>query len=167
MIELKWDNTPSRKDKLTQRLYSFKKNYHELKYDPKINLLHPYGGYYLDKLMKNSRSKTIISTRESTHLFLNRCSSDKVKNKIYFLHTPIECESPQYGELLDKLKEIKMEKSIFVSENDAEFYKNKLGIEPASKIILNSYLTESQIAKPNLESEFLDENCRLKKLRIE
>ena len=167
MLELKWDNTPSKKDKLTRKLYSFKKNYHELNYDPKINLLHPYGGHYLDKLMKNSRSKTIISTRESTHLFLNRCSSDKVKNKIYFLHTPIECESPQYGELLDKLKEIKMEKSIFVSENDAEFYKNKLGIEPASKIILNSYLTESQIAKPNLESEFLDENCRLKKLSEE
>jgi len=164
MIELYWPNTPSKKDKLLRKIHSSKRNYHYLKYDSKLNLLHPYSGYYLDKLMKNSRSKTIISTRESTHIFLDNCTSDKVKNKIYFFHSPTESPSSGYSQLIDKIKDIDYVNTIFVSENDISFFEDKVNLKNSSKMIMNDYLVKNQLLKPNLKSEFLDENYNLNKI---
>lgn len=164
-----WKTTPSRKERLTRRLHQRKSNYGHLKYDPKISSLDPSCGYYLKKIMNNIRSKTVISTRESTHLFLNDCKSDKLKNRIYFFHTPAESKEDAYSNVLEQIKNVNVEKAIYVSENDVKVWENELGIKaPSSRVILENYLVRNQISNElNMDSEFIDGDYKLKEMSIE
>lgn len=164
MKSLYFKYTDSKKDKLNQKIHSSKSQFNLLKYDSQIDFLHPTCEYKLNKLIKNIKSKTVISTRETTHLFLSKCKSDKVKNKIYLFPTPVESQLPHYKELFDKIKSINIEKSLFISSKDIEFYENNLHYKtPSSKIILDDFICENQTVKPiNLNSKFIDDNYKLK-----
>ena len=163
-----WKDNPSLKERISYKLQSVNNNYGYLKYDSKIDKFHPSIGYRLNKLLKNIHSNTVISTRESLHLYLDACKSDKVKNKIYCFNAPVDYNKEKYGELLNKISNIDIEKSIFASERDIDFYENKLNFRtPSSKLIEESYILENQILKPiNIDSIFIDENYKLKEVDL-
>lgn len=117
--------TKSLKEKIIRKLHKKNKNYSYLKYDANVKSLHPYCGYKLAKIMKNIRTNTLISTRESLHLFLNDCISDKVKQKIYFFHCSSESIEVLFPRLMDKIKQIRIHKAIFVTEKNMEAYKEQ------------------------------------------
>lgn len=164
-----WENIESKIEKIKYKLHSSKSNYGDLKYDSKLKLLHPYCGYYLKKLMKNIKSNTVISTRETTHLFLDKCKSEKVNNKVYLFHTPIDSKNKNYSALLEKMKNIDFEKAIFIDEADVKIYEQDFNLNlPNSKLILNPNIVENQILNPiNLDSELLDENYKLKDIILD
>ena len=117
--------TKSLKEKIIRNLHRFKKNYSYLKYDANVNLLHPYCGYALSKKMKNIRTNVLISTRESLHLFLNDCTSDKVTKKIYFFHCPNDNVEVLFPGVMDKIKQFRIHKAIFVTDKNRQAFKEQ------------------------------------------
>ena len=47
---------------------------------------YPGGREFPIEMCIRDSSKTVISTRESLHLFLNDATSEKIEEKIYFFH---------------------------------------------------------------------------------
>ena len=123
---LVFGKTKSLREKIIRNLHRSKKNYSYLEYDINKKDLHPYCGYALTKLMKNIRTNTLISTRESLHLFLSDCTSDKVKKKIYFFHCANENVEVLFPGVLNKLKErSKIDKAIFVTDKNRIAFKER------------------------------------------
>ena len=118
MQYLSWDHSNSKKEKLYRKIYNSDKYYSHLKFDFANKFLPPYVGRELDNLMKNIRTNTLVSTRETLHLFLNDCTSEHVKNKIFFFNTHAEILDSTFPGLVNKLKEINMDKAAFVTEQN-------------------------------------------------
>ena len=160
---LYWKDTLSKKEKLSRKRHFLKGTYGNLKYDDEIDYFHPSIAHNLNDLIKNIKSHTIISTRESLHLYLDKCTSSKVLNKIYFLTTPLDYTDKNYDTLINKIKDINIDKSIFSSQRDIDFYENNLNLKiPSSKLIYNASIVENQIVTIDLDSDFFDENNNLK-----
>ena len=71
MTSLDIKEKQTKRDKLNKLNHKSESNYSYLKFDYEHKTVHPYAGHYLKEFMKNAKSKTIVSTRESLHLFLN------------------------------------------------------------------------------------------------
>lgn len=123
MQYLSWDNSGSIVEKINRRRYRSPKYYGHLEYDYVKKFLSPYVGYKLDDLMKNIKTNTLVSTRESLHLFLNDCVSENVKNKVFFYHTPADIIDDIFPGLINKLNEISISNAVFITEQ------NRLGLE--------------------------------------
>ena len=96
-------------------LLPFKHSY--LKYDSN-KTIKPFAARQLAEFLNDIRSRTVISTRESLHYFLRDCESNKLKNKLYFFHAPSSTIDIMYPKLINKLKKEKLEKAIFVTDNN-------------------------------------------------
>lgn len=95
-----------------------KRFYGYLKYDTASKVLNPYAGYGMSRWMKTARSETVISTRESLHLFLYDAKSPYIKNKIYFYHCAAAVLDDIFPGCMEQLKKIQVEKAVFVSDNN-------------------------------------------------
>lgn len=95
-----------------------KRFYSYLKYDKDQAVLSPYVGYGLTRWLKTAKSETVISTRESLHLFLQEAKSPYIKNKIYFYHCVVSVFDEIFPGCMERLKEIQVEKAVFVSDNN-------------------------------------------------
>lgn len=138
--------TKSSKEKFERKIYSSKRYYSYLNYDSNKNLLHPSCGYKLTKLMKNIKSKTIVSTREPIHLFVNECTSPFVEHKICFYHTANDVLEKNFPGIIEKLKEITLEKAIFVTDKNRVAYKEQNGlVNYKDYIVLGNALEQSRI----------------------
>lgn len=120
-----YEKTKSLKEKIERNLHRFKKNYSYLKFDANMNSLHPYCGFVLSKKMKNIKTNTLISTRESLHLFLNDCISQNVKKKIYFFHCSSDNVEVLFPGVMNKIKKFKIHKAIFVTEKNRQAFKDQ------------------------------------------
>ena len=146
MQYMTWDDSKSVIEKFKRRTHRSDKYYHYLNYDTGKVHVHPYVGYALDKLMKKIKAKTVVSTRESLHLFLNDCTSEKVKNKIFFFHTIADIIPVVFPDLIDKLSEIDIQKAIFISESNRIALKEKFGFDNYSEHLeLGNTLVQSNI----------------------
>ena len=166
-LYLYWKDTTSLKEKIARKKYFLNRGYGDLKYDNKINLFHPSIVQELNRLMKNIKSKTVISTRESLHLYLDKCTSPHVKNKIFYFHTPLDGRDENYDTLFDKIRDVNIEKSIFLSQTDMDFYENEMDLKiSSSRLIYNPKIVENQFININMNSDFIDENYKLRKIDI-
>ncbi len=111
-------HTKSFKDKIVYKLYSLTRNYGYLGYEENVEGINPYSRKHLKKTLKNIKSNTVVSTRETLHLFLEECDSKFIKNKIYFFHAPADTLDVMYPGLIHKLKEKTFDKAIFVTESN-------------------------------------------------
>ena len=143
---LTWDDTSSLKEKFKRRTHRSVKYYHYLQYDNGKKYVHPYAGYALDNLMKQIKSKTVVSTREPLHLFLKECSSEYVKKKIYFFHALSDIIDDIYPNLMNELKKIQLEKAIFITNQNRLAIKDKFNYDNYKKYeVLGNSLTQSKI----------------------
>ena len=147
----------SRKSKsaIIKRLIFFsKRHYSYFKMDSNKNYLIPYVGYGLKKYLKNVKANAVVSTRETMHLFLKDAKNKNIKNKIYFYHTDGNLIEGIYPGLMDKLKQIKLEKCAFVTELNRQKYIDKLGYSNYSKyaVVGNSITSNSMITKDEIHS---------------
>lgn len=155
------DNDPSMRNKLHKLQHKSDSNYSYLKYDYKKDDVHPYAGYFLKDLMKHSKSKTIISTRESLHLFLNDCSSDFVKNRI-FIRNPYDYgDHDRSKDLIEEIKKLDLKNNILLSKKDTAKFE-ELNINIDDYIILkDDFIIGRQIADLiDLDSDALDSNMK-------
>lgn len=118
-----------RKSEKLKRLYKLKYHYSYLQYDCNKKLLIPYAGIAIRKFLKNTKSNTVVSTRESLHLFLNDTKNKYIKNKIYFFHTDANIVDKMYPNLMPELEKIKLEKCAFVTNKNYEAYMNNFKLQ--------------------------------------
>ncbi|WP_295030905.1 CDP-glycerol glycerophosphotransferase family protein [uncultured Methanobrevibacter sp.] len=122
---LYYDKTPIFKEKLTYFINGITHNYGYLKYDFSKEFLHPYVNYRLNELMKKIKSNTIVSTRESLHLYINDCTSKHVNNKIFYFHTHADMIDEVFPNLMEELKQIRLDNALFVTEMNRQAIENK------------------------------------------
>ncbi len=154
-----------RKSELVKRLVpKTKKNYGYIYYDCSKEYLLPYTNLKMKKLMKNIKSKTIVSTRESLHLYFNECTSENVKNKICFFHCTSELIKDLYPVAFEKLKNITIDKAAFVTEESRIGYVNNENYTNYNDFVvignalesLRSVSAEDIIKKEELISQNID-----------
>lgn len=117
-------NSSRKIERLKRGSFKFLKGYHGyLVNDCSVQHLSPYAGYAMRKQMKNIRSKTVISTRETLHLFLNDATSEHIENKIYFFHAPAELVEGLFPTVMDKVKTLGIGKAVFVTEENRKLFK--------------------------------------------
>lgn len=145
--------TKSLKERLDRMLHKSKKYYSYLNYDCDKKNLSPYCGYKLTELMNNIKTNTLVSTRESLHLFMNDCTSEFVKNKIYFFHTANNVLGEFFPGIIDEIKKEQMKKVVFVTEQNRTNYKNENGLDNYDESIILGNPLESikMIEKSNIE----------------
>ena len=119
------NTTKSKKIRLLRAMYKYRKHYKYIECDCNKKFLNPYSGYGLCNLLKKIKTNTLVSTRESLHLFLKDCASDKVKNKIYFFHTANKTLEEHFPGVLEELSKNRISKAIFVTEENMKDYKLK------------------------------------------
>lgn len=111
-------HTISVREKVKYKLLKLTKMYGYIGYEENVDGLNPYSNYHLKKTLKNIKSKTVVSTREPLHLYLDDCKSDFIKDKIYFFHAPADTLDVMYPGLITELKKRTFGKAIFVTESN-------------------------------------------------
>lgn len=103
--------------------------YGDLNYDCSKANLWPYANYALTRLLKNLKSKTLVSTRESLHLYMNKELSEHIESKIYFFHCASSVVCDLYPVAFDKISKEKLGKVVFVTEESRQAYKRDLNYD--------------------------------------
>lgn len=126
-----------------RHFYRRKKLFSYLVYDKDIVNLKPYAGFKLTQWLNTTNSETVISTRESLHLFLNDAKSDYLKNKIYFFHCPVEIFDGVFPNILPELNRCDIDKAVFVTETNRQKYIEEMGFKNYKRHIVLGNCLES------------------------
>ena len=119
--------------------------YGKLKYDCSKIHMWPYANYALTHYLKNTKSKTIVSTRESLHLYMIEKLSGHVENKIYFFHCASSVIGNLYPVAFEKISQEKLGKVIFVTDESRQAYKRDLNYDNYEKsLVLGNTLEMSR-----------------------
>lgn len=133
-----------RKSELFKRgVFRFKSLYGHLDCDASRENLSPYAGMAMRKTLENIKSNTVISTRESLHLFLNDAQSKKIKEKIYFFHCTAALVNELFPDIVSKMEKIKIGKAVFVSEENRQLYLDKFNFKNYDDYIVLGNTLES------------------------
>ena len=155
-----------RKIELFKRgVFRWKGLYGHLDCDASRENLSPYAGMAMRKNLEKIKSHTVISTRESLHLFLNDAPSKKIKEKIYFFHCTAALVNELFPDIVSKMEKIKIGKAVFVSEENRQLYLDKFGFKNYDEyIVLGNTLESSrcverdEIIKTEEEKQLAAEN---------
>lgn len=123
----------NRKVELLKRFDRLKRHWYYLKYDTSKQHLIPYAGLALKKFLEHTTSKTVVSTRESLHLFLNDATSKHIQDKIYFFHTDANVANTMYPNLMPEVEKIELSKCAFVTEKNYDAYMNNYNLKGIQK----------------------------------
>lgn len=121
-----YSKSKSIKTKIKKLLFYYKKK-KIFPNDPNRQYLIPYAEFALKRRLNTIVSNTVVSTRESLHTYLKQAKSKNIKNKIYFFHTDYKVLKEQFKGLIEILKNTRLEKVAFVTNNAKENYEQKLG----------------------------------------
>lgn len=139
-----YKSNSNRKIEVAKRtFYKSKKLYGHLDKDGSKEYLIPYAGMAMRKTLDKIKSKTVISTRESLHLFLNEAKSDKIKDKIYFFHCTAELVNEIFPNIVSEMEKIKIGKAVFVSEENRQLYLDKFDFKNYDDYIVLGNALES------------------------
>lgn len=137
--------------------YRGKKLYSHLVHDKDIVNLKPYAGYRLAKWLDETNSETVISTRESLHLFLNDAASESIKNKIYFFHCTAEVVEDIFPDIVNQMNKCDIEKAVFVTDSNKEKYIEKFGFKNYKESITVGNCLESSRSVRREDIEAVEE----------
>lgn len=145
---------PKRKIEHIKRLMIGKWHYSYLKYDSNLKYLIPYAGYGLKRYLKNIKVNTMVSTRETLHLFLNDTNNNNINNKIYFFHTDGNVVDDIFPGVISMLNEKELSKCAFVTELNRKRYIDKLSFNNYKDymVIGNSLMQNSIISKEEIHT---------------
>lgn len=137
-----------RKKELIKRLFRTDIWFSYLKYDKNKENLIPYVGYALKKKLKNIKSRTVVSTRESLHLFLKDAKSKFIKNKLYFFHTDAKVLKDTFPKVMEELQKVTLENALFVTKTNKEEFKKIYNYENYENSAVIGNTVESKIGIP-------------------
>ena len=139
----------SQTESIKYHLFKQKSLLSYLEWDVNKNLLIPYVGFALKKYLENTKSRTIVSTRESLHLFLDDTTNKYIKNKLYFFHTSPDVVNDIYPNVMSAIKNREIKKALFVSESSRIGYKNIIGYDNyESHAITGNSLLSTEVVTP-------------------
>lgn len=145
-IDSIYKSKPKRKIERLKRLFISKRHYSYLKYDSNLKYLIPYSGYGLKKYLKNIKVNTMVSTRETFHLFLRNTENENINNKVYFFHTDGDLVDSIFPGVIKMLNEQGLSKCAFVTEMNRQRYIDKLGFTNYENyMIVGNSLTKNTI----------------------
>lgn len=113
-----------------------KKNFSYFKYDVSKEYLKPYVLKGLTEILDKIKSKTVISTRETLHLFLDDTKNEKIKNKIYFYHCQANIVNEVFPGIMDEIRKRRLEKTVFVTEKNRNAYIEEQNYDNYDKYIV-------------------------------
>lgn len=118
------------------------------------NLLIPYVGYALRRYLKNTKAQTVISTRESIHLFLSDVNNVNIKNKLFFFHTAPNVVNQLYPGVINRLQERGLGAALFVTENTRLDYAKELGFDNYRNYAItgNALSSSDMVSENEIES---------------
>lgn len=147
-------NQKTKRNQLKKVLFRNRNSLEYLQYDKDADNLIPYAGYGLKRWLKNAKSETVISTRESLHLFLSKYASDKVKNKLYYYHCSASVFEEIFPGLSTQLENAVLGKAIFVTENNRRDFIDRYGFKPYQEysIIGNALDSSRMICREDIKS---------------
>lgn len=145
---------PKRKIEHIKRLMLGKWHYSYLKYDSNLKYLIPYSGYGLNKYLKNVKVNTMVSTRETLHLFLRNIDNKNINNKVYFFHTDGDLVDNIFPGVINMLNDLGLSNCAFVTEMNRQRYIDKLGFTNYEKymVVGNSLTKNSIISKDEIHT---------------
>lgn len=123
------DGGRTKTELLKRTIPKFKCLYGNLNYDCSRKFLRPYSNLALVNILKNIKSKTLVSTRESMHLYMTGELSEHVENKIYFFHCASSVVCDLYPEAFKKISQEKLGKVVFVTDESRQAYKRDLNYD--------------------------------------
>lgn len=144
---------PKLSDKLLVSLIRLPIHYSYLKKDPALTALQPLAGLGMTYLMKHIHANTVVSTRESLHLFLDDATSPFIKNKCYFFHTASSVVNELYPGVIHELQKRGVEKALFVTEQNKKMLKDEQGFSnyQKSSVIGNALDSTRMLEKEEIE----------------
>ncbi len=129
LTRLYTDGSRTKTELLKRTIPKFKCLYGNLNYDCARKYLRPYSNLALLNMLKNIKSKTLVSTRESTHLYMLDNLSEHVENKIYFFHCASSVVCDLYPEAFKRISNEKLGKVVFVTDESRKAYKRDLNYD--------------------------------------
>ena len=146
-----------RKKELFKRLFRTDIWYGYLKYDKNKENLIPYTGYALRRKLKSIKSKTVVSTRESLHLFLKDATSEFIKNKLYFFHSDAKVLQENFSTVIERLQKVTLENALFVTRTNQKDYKEIYHYDNYQKSAVIGNTIESRIGIPREQIKPMEE----------
>ncbi len=140
-----------------RHFYRGKKLYSHLVHDKDMKNLKPYAGYRLTKWLRETNSETVISTRESLHLFLNEAASESIKNKLYFFHCTAEVVEDIFPDIVEQMNKCDIGKAVFVTESNKQKYIEKFNFTNYKEDIVVGNCLESSRSVRRDEIEAIEE----------
>lgn len=138
-------NTKSKYNKIKYWIHK-NKGYGYLEYDDNKKYLHPYVANKLDNLMKHIKTNTLVSTRESIHLWVNNCTSPHVRNKLCFFHTAVKNYEDHFPGLLEQFRNVNFRKCLFVTSNNMKEVRNAIGDDNIKEaFVIGNSLTQNRM----------------------
>lgn len=150
MKYISWDHSGSIIEIIKRHRYKSSKHYSHLNQDYVKKFLPPFVGHELNNLMKNIRTNTLVSTRETLHLFLNECTSENVKNKVFFFHTHADFVEDIFPGLIKRLNDITIKKAIFITEQ------NRLALQ--ENLDFNNYESYINLGNTLIQSKIIEKD---------
>lgn len=105
-------------DRIKVKAIRGKWHYGYLKNDPALSAMPPISGLGMKYWMKKMHANTVVSTRESLHLFLEEAKSSFIKNKVYFFHSASNWVDSLFPSVMERLSELRLDKVVFVTETN-------------------------------------------------
>lgn len=137
-----------RKKELIKRLFRTNLWYYYLKYDKNKKNLIPYTGFALKHKLNHIKSNTVVSTRETLHLFLKEAKSKFIKNKLYFFHTDAKVLKESFPNLMENLQKVTLENALFVTKSNQEDYQKIYQYNNYQNSIVIGNTIESKMSLP-------------------
>lgn len=126
------------------------RNYKYLNFDTSKKYLEPYTGVAIEKILNRIKSKTVISTRETLHLFLEDTNNKKIKNKIYFFHCQAEIIDEIFPGIMGEINKRKLTNTVFVTEkNKNEYIKKQQYDNYERSLVLGNALERKNVRNIN------------------
>lgn len=130
------DGGRTKTELLKRTIPKFNFLYGNLNYDCSKKYLRPYSNLALKNMLKDIKCKTLVSTRESMHLYLTDEISEHVENKIFFFHCASSVIGELYPEAFKRISETKIGKVVFVTEESKQAYKRDLDYDNYEKSLV-------------------------------
>ena len=116
------EGSKNMQERLKRKLFRGKTLFGHLVHDESCKYLIPYAGIALKHKLNRTKSKTVISTRESLHLFLLNAVSPYIINKLFFFHNTSETVDDNYPGIMNELKKVRLPNALFVTETVRQGY---------------------------------------------
>ena len=147
---------------LKRKLPISKKNMLYFNYDLSKKAISPYIAKQLRLFLEKTNSKTIISTRETIHLFVNRFANKNVKNKIYYFHTDSKVVNNYFPNLMDEIKKVRLDNVVFVTESSKKAYKEDFDYDNYENVAIsgNSLFSGAMTDRDKIEVPEIEDKIR-------